>query len=950
MRPPRSRPRLRDLRRLDCHETREAMRRLPTWAATSRDLGPDRRAPPGATVDLMATRYCAGVSDAASQPGGARGAEPAVAHRVVPPPLPALVLARERLVSKALGTPPGGCCLLAVAPGTGATTLLALAAAASGAPTGWLSLDGRHADARHFWRHVLTALAQVGVAVDDAERSVRRLGTAREDRFFEVLRDALAGQRTDVLLVLDDLHSVTHRPVAGSLLRWLEDLPPGIRVLLRWRGAVPWDLSRLASGGRLVLLGQEDLLLSAQEASALARRGAPGLGADRSEALVSLADGWAAALVAATTNAGTDADDDPAAWLMATGVDLLARPEYDRLDPGLRDFLVQTSVLDRLTAVACDAVRRATGAAADGEAMLDRLRAARTLCVVPDPGRGEVRLLPLLRELLRRRLADRGPDAEVRAHRAAAGWFASQDRVEEAITEYFTCGDVPDALTMLERHLGPLLDGGRFATVRAWYRSAPEAYVRERQLHLLAAAWAELLNGDAVASLDRLHDLQDELVLDPEQGDPTPDWLRADAELLSAYLAGWQGRPAQLRQHVAAARASYGDAWYRTAHQVAAFLEIRGRLWTGDTAAARPLLVSVASRPRTRSSYRHVALRSLQALLAAWEGRAHRALQLASEALDWLEDNGTTGPVDRCDALLAKALAGADLLSTSTAATCANELLGQARALGHLTYEALALVALARNAGVEQGLGHLAEARRLLRQRAPGSDLMVLVDRSQARLLVEAGDHAAAVRAVSTTLLPDDPDRVLAEAAALSQRRPAEALRRIRVLTPRTPRQAAETRLLVASCLAETRPDEAQAQLRAVTDIAEEHGLGRLLTPGGERLATLVDRACDQESRPALLELRAHLRATARHAAGASRPPCSSAPESFNWFSSSGRAGATPTSPPSSASRSTPSRHGCADSTASWASTGAGRRWTGPPVFGRPCCPGSETPRAEPGG
>ncbi|MGB8382975.1 MAG: LuxR C-terminal-related transcriptional regulator [Dermatophilaceae bacterium] len=788
---------------------------------------------------------------------------PVLVRRVVAPQPPVNAISRERLVDKVLATPPGGVCLVTGPPGYGGTTLLALAAARSGLDLAWVSADPRHADPVPFWRHVLAALSHVGADVSASRAALARMPDEGPEGFVAALAEAMSRPGSGLLLLLDDLDGAVHGTVLDQLQLLLDGLSPTLRVLVRVQGAPGLQVSRLLTSGRLVLVDQGDLTLSDEDARMLVDRGAPGLVLARREALVELAEGWIAAIAVATSPAGRYADDDPAGWLMASGVETLLQPEVDRLPSTLRDFLVETSVLELLTAPGCDAVRGRT----DSAALLAQAESSRTFLSRPHPARPGFRVHGLFREVLRRRLAERGPDAEAAAHRAAARWLAGQGDIEAAITHHLSAGDVRAALELLHGHVGQLLDSGRAQLVHGWYDSVPDQITADQQLHNLSSAWSAALTGNPDEAESQLDLLAHALTVHSERaaGDfPTAvgsqggsEWLRADEQLLRGYLAGWRGYPARLLDHVRAARLGFGDGWHRSAHYSAAFWEARGLLWTGDLDTARGGLVAIASRPQTPAYFRHVALPSLRALLAAVEGRAHRANHLATEALTWLDRHGELGALDRCDALLARSLALADLDQPHEARTSLGEVAGRVDPLGHISFMTLAGIVSARvhvaSGDLGQAWATLEQARQVLREQAPGSDLALLLDRAEADLRLGAGDPD--VRRLLRRLPRDDPHRGALEVLVLVARRPDEAMTLLRTLPNHTPRELARTRLLAACCRVRSRPAEAQALLLSAADIAYEHGLHRLLVGCTEEIAVLAERLVEQDAGPAVRRL-----------------------------------------------------------------------------------------------
>ena len=180
---------------------------------------------------------------------------------------------------------------------------------------------------------------------------------------------------------------------------------------------------------------------------------------------------------------------------------------------------------------------------------------------------------------------------------------------------------------------------------------------------------------------------------------------------------------------------------------------VRPDLWHGDDDAARAELLALSSRPRTNEYFRAVAIPALSAVLAAGDGRAHRARFLADGALAALEETGAIGAADDCDARLARARALVDLGDPAAALEDALEVEGRGASVGHVGYLVLGVVARARAlaAGSDRPAAQqaLEEARQILRERAVGNGLVQVVDGAVVEIAVELSDRERANRALA---------------------------------------------------------------------------------------------------------------------------------------------------------------------------------------------------------
>jgi LuxR family maltose regulon positive regulatory protein len=389
----------------------------------------------------------------------------------VPGPRPGFV-ARPRLMG-ALG---GELVLVCAPAGFGKTALLANWLRSDDRPVAWLSLDAGDNDPVRFWRHVVAALdrAQPGISEQVAPLGPPVSGC---EGLVTAIINELAAQPAEsaIVLVLDDYHLVDAPPVHASLAFLLEHLPPGLRLVLASRSDPPLPLARLRASGQLSELRTSDLRFTAEEASALLREVAgPVLPDAAVTALAARTEGWAAGLqLAALSLRGRP---DVAGFVAAFSgshryiLDYLTGEVLDGQPEQVREFLLETSVLERLNGGLCDAV---TGRD-DGQAMLERAEQAGLFLMPLDEVRGWWRYHQLFADLLRVRLQQERPGRVAALHRAAAAWYEEHELADDAVGHALAAGDTVWAARLIERHFDATLYlRSEHATAQRWLAALP---------------------------------------------------------------------------------------------------------------------------------------------------------------------------------------------------------------------------------------------------------------------------------------------------------------------------------------------------------------------------------------------------------------------------------------------------------------------------------------------
>lgn len=163
-----------------------------------------------------------------------------------------------------------------------------------------------------------------------------------------------------------------------------------------------------------------------------------------------------------------------------------------RQDPGVRDFLLQTAILDRLSGPLCDAVTGRT----DSAELLNELDRGNVFLIPLDAQRVWYRYHHLFADVLRARLTAERPGDLPPLHLAASRWYAAHDLVADAVRHALTAGDDAGAARLMEAALPELRRTRQDAVLLEWMRSVPDPVVRRSPVLSLTAAWSAMMTGD----------------------------------------------------------------------------------------------------------------------------------------------------------------------------------------------------------------------------------------------------------------------------------------------------------------------------------------------------------------------------------------------------------------------------------------------------------------------
>jgi LuxR family maltose regulon positive regulatory protein len=345
----------------------------------------------------------------------------------------------------------------------------------------WLSLDPADSDPTTYWAYVLAALRTAAPDVGTPARVLLESpgGTPVTTVLTSLLND-LAGSEEEVVLVLDDYH-VIHAPEIHEAMSFLVDhLPPQLRLVIATRSDPPLPLARLRARGELAEVRAADLRFTDEETATYFEAMGLNLSAGEVSTLEGRTEGWVAALQLAALS--LQGREDPAGFIEGFAgddrhvVDYLVEEVVHRQPEEVREFLLRTSVLTRLSGPLTDAVTGST----TGRGMLEALDRHNLFLVPLDDQRRWYRYHHLFADMLQARLLDERPDEVPALHRRASAWLEQDGDTTAAIEHALAGGDVDRAAHLVELSIRPMGRDRREAQLRRWVEALPDEVFADR--------------------------------------------------------------------------------------------------------------------------------------------------------------------------------------------------------------------------------------------------------------------------------------------------------------------------------------------------------------------------------------------------------------------------------------------------------------------------------------
>jgi len=201
-------------------------------------------------------------------------------------------------------------------------------------------------------------------------------------------------------------------------------------------------------------------------------------------------------------------------------LDYLVEEVLEQQSENVRAFLLNTSILDRLSGPLCDAVcsYEAAGSSegsavlrassASGQETLEYLEHANLLVVPLDDKRQWYRYHHLFADFLQARLMEQQPNQVATLHRRASEWYEQQDQPSDAIRHALAAEDFERAADLAELAWPAWSGSIQSVAWFSWVKDLPDELVRERPVLSVAYALAYLIAGKLEAAEARLLDAE----------------------------------------------------------------------------------------------------------------------------------------------------------------------------------------------------------------------------------------------------------------------------------------------------------------------------------------------------------------------------------------------------------------------------------------------------------
>ncbi len=788
---------------------------------------------------------------------------PLLLTKLYAPPLRREIVPRPRLVARLNAGLHHRLALISAPAGFGKTTLLSEWASQCQHPIAWLTLDAGDNAPDRFWAYVVAALQTAGVDLGDLQPATLQTSQPPSiDPLLTLLLNQLTEVSEPLVLVLDDYHVIDARSIHAGLAFLLDNLPPQIHIVIATRADPPLPIARLRGRGQLTELYQAALRFTPEEAAAFLNQVMGlNLSAEDTAALEARTEGWIVGLqLAAVSMRG---HDNVADFVQAfTGnhrslLDSLGSEVLRQQSEQLQRFLLQTSILTRLTGPLCDAVLNgdlSEGPPERAQAMLEYLESNNLFVVPLDNERRWYRYHHLFAELLQQRLQREHPHRVHDLHRRASAWYEKQGLIDEAVRHALAANEYDQAAEMIEQAGWAIFTRGEMSTIRRWITALPKGLISSHPYLGVLLAWATAKSGYLEGVELCLQDI------DPRK-------FKGEIAAVRAYVAGVQGN---LTQAVELAQQALDHLPEERLLLRAIVVQNLGVTyhWSGDSAAAiRNLTEAMRLSEAANQPFQTLTAMAILGRAYEMQGALRQAAAIYEEALALTSDVDSQPVPFACMAYIGMAGCLYETNDVASALHHATEGVRLSEVGGFTAYQLFGYVRLSQ---IYESQGHreaaleaLQEAERLS-QRADYALVVALATELRVRAWIAQGNLVAASRWAETNQLRSmehlDAAQEIEQRAVvrvlLVQGKTDDALCLLSWLLKTAQageRRGSSIKLLVLQALAyraQGNVPKALSTLEQVLSLAEPEGYVRTFLDEGQPMAELLRQALSKNIAP----------------------------------------------------------------------------------------------------
>jgi LuxR family maltose regulon positive regulatory protein len=442
--------------------------------------------------------------------------------------------------------------LISAPAGFGKTTIISDWINQHKIPTVWFSLDNGDNDPTDFLSYIISGIQ--GIHKEFGKGAFKLLNSPNKpsnESIAGLLINEILNIKQDFLLVLDDFHLITSNDILKLVTYLLEHIPVNIHIVILTRSDPALSVSRLRSQHQLVELRSSDLSFSTNNISVLFNKKLKlGLSIDDVYALEEKTEGWIAGLqLAALSMQGredisgfiNDLKGDNR-YIMDYLMEEVLKIQTDEL----KDFLLQTSILEQMSAPLCNAILNRN----DSQLILEALERNNMFVIPLDDERNWFRYHHLFADLLKQRLQLSYKEVIIELHNNACNWFVHNKMFVFAIRHAIATQNHEKSIQLIGSVVEEMWEKGHHVAILNYGSILPEELIKKNANFCLYYAWVLIISGQVQKGATFLNDAEtffdsnyDSNILNNSSSDKKNLWGKIT--VASAYLHSQLNNPAK---------------------------------------------------------------------------------------------------------------------------------------------------------------------------------------------------------------------------------------------------------------------------------------------------------------------------------------------------------------------------------------------------------------------
>lgn len=415
------------------------------------------------------------------------------------------VLYRERLINSLVANLNKKVILVCAGAGYGKTTLLSQLLTSKDIPCVYYHLEKSDAESAVFFSYLIEGLRKFSPDFGMKTEALSHFFNYPE-RYLELILGTFINEiietfKEDIYIILEDYHTIYPAEHIDKILNYLLDhIPQQVHFIISSRVRPPLAVAQLQARDEIFEIGGQELRFSKKETKDLfVSVYSISLSESELEWIEEHLEGWPTSLRLMLQSSNYFEKEKSSRYIkrildsyyqsQSNLFDYFAQEIYDQEPMGIRQYLVDCSVLEWLTPELCDAVTKKKNSAT----LLSELTMRNAFLVdIPDIG---YRFHHLFRDFLRSKLIDK--KREKRLYHRAGDFYYQENKVEEAVKFYLMAEEYNKAALIIENIGANVTGRGRGKALISYIEGIPKSFRMQRPALLMEYTRSLIYGGRA---------------------------------------------------------------------------------------------------------------------------------------------------------------------------------------------------------------------------------------------------------------------------------------------------------------------------------------------------------------------------------------------------------------------------------------------------------------------